>query len=275
MGRSRMDNKIARKKQELRRLKGRLLLSLALTVALAVCCTVTAYAASVTVDLGSGDGTGASFGVLEALLITLLLALVPSLLLMMTCFTRIIIVLSFLRNALGTQQSPPNQVLVGLALFLTLFIMWPTFTEINETAYQPYRAGELTSQQALDRAETPLKGFMIRQVYANDLNLFLTLSNQKTGQEITMPDTQEGLLELDMQVVVPAFITSELKRAFMMGFLIYIPFLIIDMVVSSTLMSMGMVMLPPSMISLPFKIMMFVLVDGWGLVVSTLVTGFH
>ena len=265
-----MDNKIARKKQELRRLKGRLLLSLALTVALAVCCTVTAYAASVTVDLGSGDGTGASFGVLEALLITLLLALVPSLLLMMTCFTRIIIVLSFLRNALGTQQSPPNQVLVGLALFLTLFIMWPTFTEINETAYQPYRAGELTSQQALDRAETPLKGFMIRQVYANDLNLFLTLSNQKTGQEITMPDTQEGL-----QVVVPAFITSELKRAFMMGFLIYIPFLIIDMVVSSTLMSMGMVMLPPSMISLPFKIMMFVLVDGWGLVVSTLVTGFH
>jgi flagellar biosynthetic protein FliP len=275
MGRSRMDNKIARKKQELRRLKGRLLLSLALTVALAVCCTVTAYAASVTVDLGSGDGTGASFGVLEALLITLLLALVPSLLLMMTCFTRIIIVLSFLRNALGTQQSPPNQVLVGLALFLTLFIMWPTFTEINETAYQPYRAGELTSQQALDRAETPLKGFMIRQVYANDLNLFLTLSNQKTGQEIAMPDTQEGLLELDMQVVVPAFITSELKRAFMMGFLIYIPFLIIDMVVSSTLMSMGMVMLPPSMISLPFKIMMFVLVDGWGLVVSTLVTGFH
>ena len=194
---------------------------------------------------------------------------------MMTCFTRIIIVLSFLRNALGTQQSPPNQVLVGLALFLTLFIMWPTFTEINETAYQPYRAGELTSQQALDRAETPLKGFMIRQVYANDLNLFLTLSNQKTGQEIAMPDTQEGLLELDMQVVVPAFITSELKRAFMMGFLIYIPFLIIDMVVSSTLMSMGMVMLPPSMISLPFKIMMFVLVDGWGLVVSTLVTGFH
>ena len=270
-----MDNKIARKKQELRRLKGRLLLSLALTVALAVCCTVTAYAASVTVDLGSGDGTGASFGVLEALLITLLLALVPSLLLMMTCFTRIIIVLSFLRNALGTQQSPPNQVLVGLALFLTLFIMWPTFTEINETAYQPYRAGELTSQQALDRAETPLKGFMIRQVYANDLNRFLALSNQKTGQEIAMPDTQEGLLELDMQVVVPAFITSELKRAFMMGFLIYIPFLIIDMVVSSTLMSMGMVMLPPSMISLPFKIMMYVLVDGWGLVVSTLVTGFH
>ena len=221
------------------------------------------------------NGNGNISGSLQILITLTLIALIPTLLLMMTCFTRIIIVLSFLRNALGTQQSPPNQVLVGLALFLTLFIMWPTFTEINETAYQPYRAGELTSQQALDRAETPLKGFMIRQVYANDLNLFLTLSNQKTGQEIAMPDTQEGLLELDMQVVVPAFITSELKRAFMMGFLIYIPFLIIDMVVSSTLMSMGMVMLPPSMISLPFKIMMFVLVDGWGLVVSTLVTGFH
>lgn len=270
-----MDNKIARKKQELRRLKGRLLLSLALTVALAVCCTVTAYAASVTVDLGSGDGTGASFGVLEALLITLLLALVPSLLLMMTCFTRIIIVLSFLRNALGTQQSPPNQVLVGLALFLTLFIMWPTFSEINEVAYQPYRDGELTMEEALDRAETPIKGFMIRQVYSNDLNLFLTIQNQRTDRQITMPDTQEGLLELDMAIVVPAFITSELKRAFTIGFLIFIPFLIIDMVVSSTLMSMGMVMLPPSMISLPFKIMMFVLVDGWGLTVSTLVQGFH
>ena len=226
-------------------------------------------------DLGSGDGTGASFGVLEALLITLLLALVPSLLLMMTCFTRIIIVLSFLRNALGTQQSPPNQVLVGLALFLTLFIMWPTFSEINEVAYQPYRDGELTMEEALDRAETPIKGFMIRQVYSNDLNLFLTIQNQRTDRQITMPDTQEGLLELDMAIVVPAFITSELKRAFTIGFLIFIPFLIIDMVVSSTLMSMGMVMLPPSMISLPFKIMMFVLVDGWGLTVSTLVQGFH
>lgn len=269
-----MNEKIARKKQELRQLKKKLLISLVLSLVFAVCFSVTAYAASVTVDLGSGEG-GASFGVLEALLLVTLLALVPSLLMMMTCFTRIIIVLSFLRNALGTQQSPPNQVLVGLALFLTLFIMWPTFTEINETAYQPYRAGELTSEAALKRAEVPLKSFMLRQVYSNDLNLFLTLSNQKRGEEVTMPSTQEGLMEMDMEIVVPAFITSELKRAFTMGFLIYIPFLIIDMVVSSTLMSMGMVMLPPSMISLPFKIMMFVLVDGWGLVVSTLVTGFH
>jgi flagellar biosynthetic protein FliP len=270
-----MNAKIQRKKAELRRLKKRLLLSLALTVVLVVCLSVTAYAASVTVDLGSGDGTEKSFGVLEALLLVTLLALAPSLLMMMTSFTRIVIVLSFLRSALGTQQSPPNQVLVGLALFLTLFIMWPTFSQINETAYKPYQEGTLTVQEALETAETPIKGFMIRQVYANDLNLFLTISNQRTGQEVMMPATQEGLLELDMQIVVPAFITSELKRAFTMGFLIYIPFLIIDMVVSSTLMSMGMVMLPPSMISLPFKIMMFVLVDGWGLTISTLVTGFH
>lgn len=272
---ARMNAKIQRKKAELRRLKKRLLLSLALTVVLVVCLSVTAYAASVTVDLGSGDGTEKSFGVLEALLLVTLLALAPSILIMMTSFTRIIIVLSFLRNALGTQQSPPNQVLVGLALFLTLFIMWPTFTEINETAYQPYREGELTQELALDRAEQSMKEFMVKQIYADDINLFLTISNQKTGREQMMPADQEGLLELGMEIIVPSFITSELKRAFTMGFLLFIPFVIIDMVVSSILMSMGMVMLPPSMISLPFKIMMFVLVDGWGLLVGTLVSGFH
>ncbi len=267
-------NEVAQKKLELRRLLKRLLLSLAITGVLAVCFTVTAHAASVTVDLGSGDG-GTSFGILEALLLVTLLALAPSILIMMTSFTRIIIVLSFLRNALGTQQSPPNQVLVGLALFLTLFIMWPTFTEINETAYQPYREGELTQELALDRAEQSMKEFMVKQIYADDINLFLTISNQKTGREQMMPADQEGLLELGMEIIVPSFITSELKRAFTMGFLLFIPFVIIDMVVSSILMSMGMVMLPPSMISLPFKIMMFVLVDGWGLLVGTLVSGFH
>ena len=260
-------NEVAQKKLELRRLLKRLLLSLAITGVLAACFTVTAHAASVTVDLGSGDG-GTSFGILEALLLVTLLALAPSILIMMTSFTRIIIVLSFLRNALGTQQSPPNQVLVGLALFLTLFIMWPTFTEINETAYQPYREGELTQELALDRAEQSMKEFMVKQIYADDIN-------QKTGREQMMPADQEGLLELGMEIIVPSFITSELKRAFTMGFLLFIPFVIIDMVVSSILMSMGMVMLPPSMISLPFKIMMFVLVDGWGLLVGTLVSGFH
>lgn len=265
---------VARKKEELRGLVKRLALSLILTVVLAACFSVTAYAASVTVDLGAGDGSATSFGILEALLLVTLLALAPSILIMMTSFTRIIIVLSFLRNALGTQQSPPNQVLIGLALFLTLFVMWPTFTQVNETAYQPYRQGEITQEVALERAVVPMKEFMVRQIYTDDINLFLTISNQKRGEQVMMPEDQEGLLELGLEIIVPSFITSELKRAFTMGFLLFIPFVIIDMVVSSILMSMGMVMLPPSMISLPFKIMMFVLVDGWGLLVGTLVSGF-
>lgn len=268
-------NEIARKKEELRGLVKRLLLSLVISVVLAACFSVTAYAASVTVDLGSGDGSVRSFGVLEALLLVTLLALAPSILIMMTSFTRIIIVLSFLRNALGTQQSPPNQVLVGLALFLTLFIMWPTFTEINETAYKPYREGEITSEEAIELAQAPMKEFMVRQIYTDDVSLFLSISNRQRGEEIALPTDHDGLLELGMEIIVPSFITSELKRAFTIGFLLFIPFVIIDMVVSSILMSMGMVMLPPSMISLPFKLMMFVLVDGWGLLVSTLVSGFH
>ena len=238
-------NEIARKKRELSRQAKILAVTGVLTAGLiAVLCSVTSYAASVTVDLGAGNA-GAQFGVLEALLVVTLLALAPTLLIMMTSFTRIVIVLSFLRNALGTQQSPPSQVLIGLSLFLTMFIMWPVFTQINEEAYQPYRAGTITQQQAQELAEEPLS---------------------------TDP---EELKDLGMEVVVPAFVTSELKRAFTMGFLLYIPFLIIDMVVSSTLMSMGMVMLPPSMISLPFKIMVFVLVDGWGLLIGTLVRSFH
>ena len=250
-------NEIARKKRELSRQAKILAVTGVLTAGLiAVLCSVTSYAASVTVDLGAGNA-GAQFGVLEALLVVTLLALAPTLLIMMTSFTRIVIVLSFLRNALGTQQSPPSQVLIGLSLFLTMFIMWPVFTQINEEAYQPYRAGTITQQQALELAEDPLKEFMLRQTYTE------------------LSTDPEELKDRGMEVVVPAFVTSELKRAFTMGFLLYIPFLIIDMVVSSTLMSMGMVMLPPSMISLPFKIMVFVLVDGWGLLIGTLVRSFH
>lgn len=266
---------VIEKKRELSRAARRFALSLALTLALGAILALTASAASVTVDLGAGDTSGASFGVLDALLVVTLLALAPSLLMLMTSFTRIVIVLSFLRNALGTQQSPPNQVLVGLAVFLTLFIMWPTFTEINEVAYKPYREGRLTTEEALENAQGPIKEFMTRQIYTNDINLFLTLSNERTGKEQPTPTTHEELLDLGLEIIVPAFITSELKRAFTAGFLLFIPFLIIDMVVSSTLMSMGMVMLPPSMISLPFKIMIFVLVDGWGLLVSSLVRGFR
>ncbi len=270
-------NEVIEKKKELRQNVKKLLISASFAVLLVLLfCTVTAYAAPiVTVDLGSGETGGqGQFGVLEALLTVVLLALAPSILIMMTSFTRIVIVLSFLRNAMGTQQSPPNQVLVGLALFLTLFIMSPVISDINETAYQPYHAGEIDAQQAVERAVVPLKEFMIRNVYADDLNLFISISNEKTEEHIELGTSQEDLMELGMQIVVPAFITSELKRAFLMGFLLFIPFLIIDMVVSSTLMSMGMVMLPPSTIALPFKIMTFVIVDGWSLLIGTLVSNF-
>lgn len=230
------------------------------------------HAASFTVDLGSGVAEEGS-GILDVLLLFAILALLPSLLVMMTSFTRIIIVLSFLRNALGTQQSPPNQVLVGIALVLTLFIMTPTLERINTEAYEPYRQGEVDGREAIELAAIPIKEFMVRQMQVKDLNLFLSISGEELDQ--TEEPSMETLTNLSMKVILPAFITSELKKAFFIGFYIFLPFLIIDIVVSSTLMSMGMVMLPPSMISLPFKIMTFVLVDGWELLFSSLVSGFH
>ena len=259
-------------KKQLRRFGISALVTLVLAVA---CLSLHTFAAPmVTLDLGSGDGAGSSFGILEMLFTLVLIALAPSLLIMMTSFTRIIIVLSFLRNAMGTQQSPPNQVLIGLALFLTLFIMYPVFSQINDQAYQPYSRGEIPRTEAVERGARPLKEFMVRQIYTDDAAMFLTIANERRPEEerITVP---EDLTDLSFEIVVPAFITSELKRAFLIGFLIFLPFLIIDMVVSSTLMSMGMVMLPPSMISLPFKIMMFVLVDGWGLLLGNLARSFH
>jgi flagellar biosynthetic protein FliP len=193
---------------------------------------------------------------------------------MMSSFTRIIIVFSFLRNALGLQQSPPNQVLVGISLFLTLFIMSPVITTITQTAYEPYSREEITQQEALDLAAIPLKEFMLRQVDSASMNLFLDLSN--TTLEINETQTiQEQMMELNLEVIVPAFVTSELKRAFLIGFLLFIPFLIIDLIVASTLMSMGMVMLPPGMISLPFKVMVFILADGWGLLMQSLIRSFN
>lgn len=231
---------------------------------------VPAQAASFTIDLGQGEATGDG-GTMELLLLFGILALLPSILVMMTSFTRIVIVLSFLRNALGTQQSPPNQVLVGISIFLTLFIMNPVIQEINTTAYQPYRAGILDQSTALEQASVPLKRFMLRQTMDKELRLFLSLS----GEEFPRVDNPEELTALGLQIIIPAFITSELKRAFTIGFYIFVPFLIIDIVVSSTLMSMGMVMLPPSMIALPFKIMMFVLVDGWNNLFNSLIQGFR
>ena len=205
---------------------------------------------------------------IQILLILTVLSLAPSIIIMMTSFTRIVIVLSFLRNALGTQQMPPNQVLVGLALFLSLFIMTPVISDINTQAYTPYNEGKITQQQALDNSGKVMKDFMIKQFGDNekDLAFFASLAKIKTPVK--------SYMDLPLTVIIPAFIINELTIAFKIGFLIYIPFLIIDMVVSSTLMSMGMMMLPPVMISLPFKILLFILVDGWGLISKTLIASF-
>jgi flagellar biosynthetic protein FliP len=202
---------------------------------------------------------------LRLLLILTVLALAPAILVMMTSFTRIVVVLAFVRSALATHQVPPNQVLIGLALFLTFFTMYPVWREIQDRAVQPYLAGEISQQEALDAAAKPLREFMLRQTREKDLALFVRMSRME------LPRTRE---ELPMRVLVPAFVISELKTAFQMGFLLYVPFLIIDLVVASTLLSMGMFMVPPIMISLPFKILLFVLVDGWHLVVKSLLESF-
>ncbi len=203
---------------------------------------------------------------LQILFLLTIISLAPSLLIMMTSFTRIVIVLHFVRSALGTQQTPPNQILIGLALFITLFIMAPQLKEINEEALKPYSAGEITQQEAIDNGLAPLRGFMFDQVNDKDLALFIDLSKlEDVNDQDSIPTT----------TLIPAFIISELRAAFIMGFLIYIPFIVIDMVVASTLMSMGMMMLPPVMISMPFKLLLFILADGWSLVIRELVKTFY
>lgn len=204
------------------------------------------------------------------LLVLTVLSLAPSILIMMTSFTRIIIVLHFVRTAIGTQTAPPNQILIGLALFLTLFIMWPTFQQINTDAIQPLDRGEITQTEFLEKAEAPIREFMIKdaKIQIRDINLFTEISGE------TYEDDTE-LSDVPFTTLVPAFILSELRKAFIMGFLIYIPFIVIDMVVSSVLMSMGMMMLPPTTISLPFKILLFILADGWNLVIGSLVQTFY
>ncbi|CAA7602957.1 FliP family [Acididesulfobacillus acetoxydans] len=217
--------------------------------------------------LNFGNSTGQQLSTsLQILLLVTVLSLAPAILILMTSFTRIIVVLSFVRNALGTQQLPPNQVLIGLSLFLTLFVMEPTLSQINTQALQPYLHHQISQTQALGKAEEPLRTFMFKQTRQDDLQLFVTLA------KIKRPKTYG---DIPTYVLIPAFIISELKTAFQMGFAIFIPFMIIDMIVSSTLMSMGMMMLPPMMVSLPFKLLLFVLVDGWHLVVQSLVTSFH
>lgn len=210
------------------------------------------------------DGT--NIPTLDIIILLTFIALLPSVVIMVTSFTRIIIILSFLRNAMGVQQVPPNVVLAGLSLFLTLFIMGPTLNQVNENAYIPYRQEQITQDEALSRAAGPVKEFMLRQTEKSTLDMYLDMS----GQELTgKPE------DLPLTVIVPAFMTSELKHAFLAGFLIYLPFLLIDMVTASILMSMGMVMLPPAMISLPFKLLLFIAVDGWDLLFSSIVKSFH
>lgn len=207
---------------------------------------------------------------LQMIFLLTVLALAPSILVMMTAFTRIIISLHFVRSALGTQQMPPNQVLIGLALFLTLFVMAPTFEAVNNEAIQPYSASEISQEVAIEKGMYPIKEFMLRQTRDVDLKLFADIAK--------MPAIEEGadlVAEIPATILIPAFIITEIRAGFMIGFLIFIPFIVIDMVVASTLMSMGMMMLPPAMIALPFKILLFILVDGWNLVIGQLTQTFR
>ena len=212
------------------------------------------------------DKQGNLSGTLRILIILTLVGMIPFLVLMMTSFTRILIVLHFVRAAVGTQTAPPNQVLVGLTLFLTFFIMNPVITEINENAVKPFEAEQLTQDEFVDAALAPLREFMYPQTQTKDVRLFM---------DIAKIESVESIDDIPTRVLVPAFVISELRRAFIIGFLIYIPFIIIDMVVASTLMSMGMMMLPPTTISMPFKVLLFVLADGWNLVIGNLVKTFY
>lgn len=217
----------------------------------------------------------------RALLLLTIIAVSPSLLIMLTSYTRIVIVLHFLRTAIGTQTAPPNQILIGLALFLTFFIMWPTFQQINENAIQPLDNGDITIEEALKEAEVPIRQFMYGQVQRKDVKLFMDMAGDSYDIDSAALEKeyeesgQSAYDAIPMTIMIPSFIIGELRQAFIMGFLIYIPFIVIDMVVASVLMSMGMMMLPPTTISLPFKILLFILADGWNLVIGSVVKTFY
>jgi len=220
---------------------------------------------SLSIDIGGAEDGAGLVPTLQLLLLLTVLSLVPAILVLMTSFTRVVIVLGFVRSAIGTQQVPPNQIIAGLALFLTLFIMSPVFVQINETALQPYLAEQITQEEAYASAMAPLREFMFRQTRERDLALFVSVAGM---------ERPAGREDIPLPVLIPAFVISELKTAFQMGFLLFVPFLIIDMVVASTLMAMGMFMLPPVLISLPFKLLLLIMVDGWHLVVRSLVESF-
>ena len=252
----------------LRRLRMFCLLT-ALTAACLFLTPAWAWAQQLTLDLGAGGGSGnansSTIRMVQLVALTTVLSVAPSIAMMVTSFTRIVIVLSFLRQALGTMQSPPNMVMMGLAMFLTFFVMAPTFDEAWKQGVEPYMDGQLEEFEAFDRTVRPLHKFMMTHVREHDLQLFMDLSR---SAPVVNPN------DVPLKALVPAFMISEMRRAFEMGFLIFLPFLIIDMVIASILMSMGMMMLPPAQIALPFKLIFFVLVDGWYMVVGSLVQSF-
>lgn len=221
-----------------------------------------------TISFGTGEGNGSLNGALRILFVLTAIALIPFLLLTITSFTRIIIVLHFTRTALNTQTAPPNQVLIAIAIFLTAFIMMPTFTTSYQTAIVPFNNGEITQEEAFTKAMEPFREFMFKQTQRDDIYTFMEISGHMEGWDLSME-------AVPTYVLIPSFILSELREAFIIGFLIYIPFVVIDMVVSSILMSMGMMMLPPTTISMPFKILLFILADGWNLVIVGLVNSFY
>ena len=214
---------------------------------------------------GGGDDPQATVDTVKVFVLLTILTIVPAFVILTTCFTRVVVVLSFLRNALGSQQTPPNQVLMGLALFITLFVMTPVYNQVMDEAVTPFLAEEITQSEALEIGAQPIKRFMLEQTREKDLALFMRAGNL---------ENIEDPMELSLTVIIPAFTISELRLAFSIGFILFLPFLVMDIVVSSILMSMGMFMLPPAMISLPFKLLLFILVDGWYLVVESLLRGF-
>lgn len=220
---------------------------------------------NISLNIGGNADQGKAATVVQLLLILTVLSLAPAILMMVTSFTRIVIVLSLVRHALGTQQMPSNQIVIGLALFLTFFIMAPVWQQVNEEALQPYYEDRITGEEAFALAKNPVKNFMLKQTREKDLALFVKLSKEKRPEKPA---------DISLPVLIPAFVISELKTAFQIGFLIFLPFFIVDIVVASILLSMGMMMLPPIMISLPFKLLLFVLVDGWYLIVESLVRSF-
>lgn len=252
--------------------KGSLLLSAFFAVCMAFTTSVLADGGDadnnlISIGISAGDGSDLA-SVLQMLLVLTVIALAPSILIMVTSFTRIVIVLHFTRAAVGTQTVPPNQIIVGLSLFLTFFIMAPTFREVYTSAIVPLSNNEITAQEAYNVGVKPIRTFMLKQVSTKDLDTFLKAAEYEEGSIASEDD-------IPLEILIPSFIISELRIAFIIGFLIYLPFIVIDMVVSSTLMSMGMMMLPPTTISIPFKILLFVMADGWGLIIGNLIATFH